>query len=219
MGLVNSNSAIERSVAVRLLSSKTSDDDVLTLTLLNRLCIEKSLYTKLELCTALEKGDITTARQMIEYLGVIGTNQHKTLPNHVSKKISYPLPRDIIARSLGRMDICVFPALLEVLHSKDVMKLLEVIDAIGFMVFYHQELSSIQNLKYMTDLIDLYSSNEMIVWKATICLSAFTLNESINYLNALITRYNQQIIKDEVVRSKNLILRRNETEHNLQLKM
>ena len=102
--------------------------------LLKQLCVEKCLYTKISICESLEKSDndcITTARKMTAYLGKIGNNQHKILPEKVSKKKSFPLPRDIIARSLGKMDITIYPVLLELIHSRDVCKISEVLDAIG----------------------------------------------------------------------------------------
>ena len=40
---------------------------------------------------------------MVEYLGQIGNNQHKVLPTNGFNKKSYPLPRDIIARTLAHM--------------------------------------------------------------------------------------------------------------------
>lgn len=105
ISLIDSKSSIERSASIHLLSNKVScDNEDFVAVLLKRLSIEKSLYTKIEICNALEKGSEKTARQMVQYLGCIGNNQHRWLPDRISKKISYPLPRDIIARSLGKMN-------------------------------------------------------------------------------------------------------------------
>lgn len=79
---------------------------------------EKQGVVFLKICNTLEKGNLKTAEQMIPYLGRIGHNQHLCLLNKVLKKSSYPLPRDIIARSLGKMDGTILPALLKVLTNR-----------------------------------------------------------------------------------------------------
>lgn len=123
---LHSASAPRRSAAVRLLAgggqsvepSSTLDPN-LAETLLNALVKEKALYTRLEMCAALERGDGEVAALMAARLGSIGTNQYRELPgpDQVSKKKSFPLPRDIIARSLGRMNRVALPVLLKVLSQ------------------------------------------------------------------------------------------------------
>lgn len=202
---INSKSPIDRTAAIRWLSICESYDDNFIKILLNRLCIEKCLYTKIEICDALEKGDITTARIMTNYLGKIGNNQYKDLPNKVSEKISYPLQRDIIARTLAKMSVSVFPALLEVFQTKDEAKISEVIDSIGYMIFYNQKLSNKQNFNIIMDIINLYSDNDIIFWKSVICLSAFHLEENILYLNDIILNSTIELIRQEAMRSKKLV--------------
>ena len=72
--------------------------------LLQQLEKEKCLYTRIAICETLEAGDQRTAEKMALYLGRIGTNQYKTVPETVSAKKSYPLPRDIIARCMGKVN-------------------------------------------------------------------------------------------------------------------
>lgn len=206
MELINSKSPTERSTAIHILSDKVScDNEAFIETLLIRLSIEKSLYTKIEICNALEKGKEKTARRMVEYVGCIGNNQHKCLPDKVSKKISYPLPRDIIARSLAKMDSSILPVLLEVLRSENQTKISEVIDAIGFLVFYHQELATIETLNCLIDVMNIYSNNDVVVWKCVLCLSAFPLQKSIDILKCISENGDNSLIIDEALRSLNLI--------------
>lgn len=73
-----------------------------------------------ELCDALSKGDDQSAKIMIEYLGKIGNNQHTT--NGFNKK-SYPLQRDIIARTLGQMKEEISPVLMDVLKTNNNLEL------------------------------------------------------------------------------------------------
>lgn len=203
---INSSVALERTSSIRVLSLKgyTLDEKVVEL-LLERLMIEKSLYTKIEICTFLEKGNVNVAEKMINYLGKIGNNQYKSLPDKISKKISYPLPRDIIARSLGRMNIGVLPKLLDVLKSKDEEKISEVIDAIGFLIFYNQEVVSIELVNIIIKTMDRYSQNELILWKCTICLSAFSLKETADILSRILAESHNELISKEANRSLKIL--------------
>lgn len=141
--------------------------------LLLQLSREKCLYTRIAICECLEKGNIDTAKKMTEYLGRIGENQHKVLPDKVSAKKSFPLPRDIIARSLGRMDVSIFPVLIEVLKSGETKRVREVLDAIGYMVFYNSVLATEENCEKVISLSCKYKSDKVIRWKMMLCLSAF----------------------------------------------
>lgn len=203
---INSPKAIERSVAVNLLAKRNYIKDLkFVKILLSRLSIEKCLYTKIEICNALEKGNLETAEQMIPYLSRIGHNQHLCLPNKVSKKSSYPLPRDIIARSLGKMDGAILPAMFKVLNSKEEDKISEVIDAIGFLLFYNQEYINKNLFKAITDTMLNYSENDIILWKCVLCLSAFWTQDSINILKKILSSDKKNIIKMEAKRSLKII--------------
>lgn len=204
--LINSQVSFERSVAISLLSSRlhTEDLDFVNM-LLARLCIEKSLYTKIEICNTLEKGDIKTAKQMVAYLGCIGKNQHLCLPEKISQKKSYPLPRDIIARSLGKMNFRILPVLFDVLASNDEAKISEVIDTIGFLLFYNPDHVNDNFFKSITDTLDKYSDNNLIVWKCVCCLSSFRTKASIDVLNQILASNENHIIKSEAQRSLRLI--------------
>lgn len=127
------------------------------------------------------------------------------LSDKVSKKISYPLPRDIIARSLAKMDRSILPVLIEVLRSENETKISEVIDAIGFLVFYHQELATIETLNCLIDVMNIYSNNDVVIWKCVLCLSAFPVQKSIDILNCITDKGDNNLIIDEALRSLNLI--------------
>ena len=203
---INAKSPTERTAAVRLLKQRNFFHEEPCITaLFERLLIEKALYTKLEICNTLEKGDCNTAKIMTGYLGKIGSNQHKALPEAVSKKKSYPLPRDIIARTLGNMTAAVFPILLEVLDSNDKRQIYEVIDAIGFLVFYHQELATASNLKHIIKILESFPEDEIILWKTILCASAFPLQDTISVLEHIKQSQSNQLILDEAERSLKLI--------------
>lgn len=205
--IANSDLAIERSIAIHLLAKNYNICDLkISSILIDQLAIEKALYTKLEIQNALVSGDTKVANLLIDYLGIIGNNQYKTLDNAVvSKKKSYPLPRDIIARILSKMDSSVFSVLIDSILNLSSSQLSELIDAIGFMVFYNKELATDKNLDKIIILLDSFSDNEIIIWKITTCLSSFSLKKSKNSLIYIKNNFNNEIIQNEVKRSLNLI--------------
>ncbi len=204
--LLNSKIAIERTTAIRLISNNNDSDDLhFNSLLLEMLLKEKALYTRLEICNALEKGNQDTCKMMINYVGKIGNNQHKQVPSKVSKKKSYPLPRDIIARTLGKMNLNNLNVLLSVLNDNDFSKISEVLDSIGYMIFYNQELNTLDNFKSIKKTTEKYFENELILWKCVECLSAFKLVENEKYLNSLKSRIKNNTILLEIDRSLKFI--------------
>lgn len=207
--LLKSKQAIERTIAISL-SKNCCDVTQLDLStiLLEILVKEKYLYTKIEICGVLEKGDSEIAKQMLKYVGKIGENQHAKLPNEVSKKASYPLPRDIIARAMGKMDILVLPVLIEALESYDVFVIREVIDAIGFLCFYNEITTEDFVVKELIKCYEKYKCDYILRWKITIAFSAFNNEFAISELKEIIDNDNEELIRKEACRSLRLIERR-----------
>lgn len=195
--LLHDESATNRTIAAFHLSAL--ECDVLQ-ALVIQLEQEKCLYTKLAICHSLEKGNRQTAKYLIRYLGKIGNNQHHKLPSKVSAKKSYPLPRDIIARTLGKMDIAIFPVLLEALQIEDRKVISEVLDAIGFMVFYHPNLANIENASHIYTIFTQYPEDSLLVWKALLCLSAFPLSTSKEILQSY-SKHPTYLLQEEAIRS------------------
>lgn len=206
---INSTLAVERTAAIHILAEKHLEETEFVNLLLDRLCIEKSLYTKIEICNCLVQGTEKTAGQMTGYLGKIGRNQHKVLPEKVSKKKSYPLPRDIIARTMGKMSPGIITVLLEVLKSGTEEEISEVLDAIGFLTFYHRELATQKNVISIIDVMKQYHQNKIIVWKSVLCLSAFPLEVSIDILEEIRKQHEKSVIGKEAERSLKLLQMKN----------
>lgn len=198
--LLHSDNAVVRTAAACTLSPLT---EVSAQELLKQLTVERCLYTRLAIGESLEQGDENTARHMCRYLGKLGDNQYRTAPERVSAKKSYPLPRDIIARSLGKMSPRILPVLLEVLACGELPKISEALDAIGFLVFYHSELGRREHVEAVLRTADRYRENDLILWKALLCLSSFSQPESRAFLSA----YDQQrdILDETARRSVRLI--------------
>lgn len=205
--LLSSKSASERSLAIHVLGMRYPEDITLAGRFLELLCKEDCLYTRIELCDALQCGNPSIAKLMTGYLGVIGGNQHHVLPATVSKKVSFPLPRDLIARTLGRMSTDCFPVLLEVLSGDDSSRISEVLDAIGYMAFYHPELATVEHEQSVFRILENYQDNSLLVWKAILCLSAFPTKTCIEFLQKIGQQQNEPLIKDEIARSLRLINR------------
>lgn len=180
IGILHGGEPVKRTAAAVCLGSAVGQADG---ELLAQLSKETCLYTRLAICESLERGGRETARKMAASLGKIGSNQHKKLPARVSAKKSFPLPRDLMARSLGKMDTSVFPVLLEVLEKGKTEQILECLDAVGYLAFYHRELDTEENGRKVISVSDRLGDNPMIQWKLILCLSAFSCWESRSYLS------------------------------------
>ncbi|WP_304353900.1 HEAT repeat domain-containing protein [Brachyspira innocens] len=177
--------------------------------LLMRLSKESSLYTKMAICETLSEGNIDTARKMTEYLGKIASKQYKKLPKKVSSKKSYPIPRDIIARTLAKMNADILPVLIKVLQGDDLIKIYEAADAFGYMCFYNETLQNEKNLEYIINIINKYKDDKLLIWKSLTCLSAFNFLKSRDILNSFINKYGyEDILFWEAMRSLNILNRK-----------
>jgi len=196
--LLDSINAYERTIAVRLLSDLLRDDEQKAILLCTKLSGENKLYTKIELCDALAKMGICAVNVMSRYLGRIGNNQYTELPEEEFGKKSYPLPRDIISRTLSHMGKQVLPYLLEILVTKDILAIREVIDAIGFICFY-------EHIDYpMSDLITCLNMNNddiLIRWKVTRALGSFNNDVAIVLLISIQNSDPVERIRKEAERS------------------
>ena len=166
--MLHSQDACDRTIAAKLLPLDCETTDIL----LHSLMTETALYTRLAMTEKLEGGDSSTALIMIGFLGKIGKNQHR-IPIAPSKKKSFPLLRDLMARSLGRMNPELFPVLLASAEELPPLKLSELIDAIGYMAFYHPALATAQNYQRLLQIKNSYDHDPLIQWKCLICFSAF----------------------------------------------
>lgn len=182
LSLLDHSEAASRTAAIQRLGTLEWNQPLIVQQLLKLLVSEKALYTRLAIADLLVKGDRATAKEMTHFLGGVGQNQYRSLPNKVSKKTSFPLPRDFIARSLGKMDQSVMPDLMAILETDDGIKIREVLDGIGFLVFYHQELATKEAVEKVISLCQTFKNDQIIHWKVILCLSAFPIEESKAYL-------------------------------------
>lgn len=194
-----------RSACIRRLALKYHSKPDFTLTLLKLLQKEKALYTKIEIQNQLSVyGNIA---DMCQYLGMIGTNQYKTIPARSSLKKSYPLPRDIIARSLANINIQRFDEFYNLLPTLTVSQFQEAIDALGYLCFYHPQIITDEIYTFILDCFTKHQDNHLIIWKLITCLSSFHM--SYDFLLTLQKTQKHPTILEEVERSLKLIHRSN----------
>jgi len=206
--MITSKEAYKRTIAIKLLSENHDLNEDLIQLFLHILTKENKLYTKIELCNALSKGGIRSAKIMVEYLGQIGNNQHTVLPTNGFNKKSYPLPRDIIARTLAHMKEDILPALMDVLKTNNISAIREVIDAIGFICFYNKIQSNTQIIDALLLCLKNNYNDDITRWKLVRAFESFNDIKVIKILMDIEQNDSQPIIRNEAKRSLNVINKR-----------
>lgn len=198
--------AVTRSCSVAALRDKPfGKDKEYWERLLKALTKEKALYTRIEICKNLEQGDEEAVVLMCNYLGKIGDNQHKKIPLTVSQKKSYPLPRDIIARTLGRMHPRVFKQLQAQFTQVDKTQLSELIDAMGYFLYFNPYLATEENFRLIENCHYLYSDDELITWRLVQCCSSFPIARAQLFLDKIKNQTSHPTIIMEIARSESFI--------------
>lgn len=200
---LESDDAVERSAAIRLLAQRAQSDVSMNRLFVDRLRMETKLYTKIELCEALQTGGEETARILIPLLGKVGSNQHKQPSPKAFKKSSYPLPRDIVARILARMDPAILPAVASVIHDGPRAQAVEAIDAVGFMCFYSSvtEAHRLVALRALIKRLHGSPKDELTQWKIVRAFESFNHPDSISILRATIEDCSVPTTRQEAQRS------------------
>jgi len=185
-----------RTVAARRLG-KIADT-----TSIEALCLalekECALYCKLEICKVLASFGKLAVPYLVQRLGKIGSNRYKTPCDKKFDKKSYPLPRDIAARTLIRIETDALPELCKVLQSDNVAMIGEAIDAIGYICFYNgQEGERIAKL--LIGCYKRFESNSLVKWKLIRAMSAFS--ELLPFLEQQYEQQESKELKQEAERS------------------
>lgn len=200
--LLKSKEPYKRTVSVRLLSEEEFLNRDMITVMCEMLLTEKKLYTKLEICDVLSKTGLEGTKVMVNYLGIIGNNQYKELPDKEFNKKSYPLPRDIISRILAHMDIEILPELTKVLDSRNVVAIREVIDSIGFICFYNHIANKDYILEKLLECFEKYVDDEIIRWKIVRAMSSFKTERVLEILKTIEDKDGREIIRKEAKKSR-----------------
>lgn len=166
--MLKSDEPCDRTIAATGLGLQTNEKALELLIL--ALVTEKKLYTKLAICKAIATFGGKASNRLIAYLGVIGNNQHKVLPLKLFMKKSYPLPRDIVARTLANIGVDALGDLMSCVVSENRTQVLEAIDAIGFISFYHNNDDAFE---LIIETFAVYEKDDLMIWKLLRCLQSF----------------------------------------------
>jgi hypothetical protein len=197
VNLLRDKEAYKRTIAVKILSQYNKEQYIPLFC--EVLKIEKKLYTKLELCTALENYEEKAVPYLMPLLGAIGNNQHNKIEIIDINKKSYPLPRDIIGRILIRIGPRIFPEIKNILlRDENPRQIHEAIDIIGHITWNYK------NYSLEKALIEYYrnhKNNEFLEWKIIRAFQSFKSNEIKSILNEIIKSYKNKTIHEEAKRS------------------
>ena len=177
--LLNSKVATKRTIGAKLLNS--FQEPAVMNSLINRLIIEDKLYTKIAISESLGSFGEEASKELIQHLGNVGNNQHKSLPDKKFKKKNYPLPRDIIARTICKIGKSALNSLKNCLYNGDYNQILEAIDSIGYISYYEDDLTLEKDI---INMIEKYKNDELMVWKLVRALQSFKGEYVKNLCNA-----------------------------------
>ncbi len=169
-----------RTSAAKLLGDKKAEKAVEPLC--KALSKEDKIYSKIAISEALASIGEPSVPSLIKLLGRIGNNQYKKLPSKLFAKKNYPLPRDIVARTIIRIGESALPYLEEVLKNGHMSQVSEALDAIGYIAFYTKNLRSLNALQ---KCLDKYKSNDLVVWKIVRAFESFPTDEVVRYLEGV----------------------------------
>jgi len=170
--LLQSGVPAERTIAAKLLQRHPALQVIPALCA--ALAVEGKLYPKLAICECLVGMGAPAADEVAKLLGRVGDNQHRVIPDEVFRKSSYPLPRDIAARTLGHMGIAAWPALVRVLEQGPLEAVREAIDAMGFAGFYATKAPPCSPL---IRALQVHGSDLLVRWKIATALQGFLEGE------------------------------------------
>jgi HEAT repeat protein len=148
------------------------------------ICNETAIYARLAMSEALGAIGEPALPELTARIGTVGHNQHQTLPTALFKKWNYPLPRDLVVRTIVKIGTVALPSLIKHLQTcTDHRIISEVIDAIGYLSFYsgdHQAFDACIKA-YAT-----YSMHVVIMWKLIRAFQAFPAEETVGYLKEVL---------------------------------
>ncbi len=182
LSLLHSKIPVERSCAAIHLGKHQTLDVVIVLC--QQLTLEKKLYTRIALCETLAQCAELSVDPLIELLGKIGKNWEIKIPKTGFYKISYPLPRDIAARTICRLGKPAVSPLEKFINSStDMNALAQAIDAYGHIIFSNKIKRSSKTLQ---QLHEKHPQNDFLTYKITRCLSGIHDEWANHFLHEMI---------------------------------
>lgn len=181
MVLLKSDQPGQRTAAARILGARHSIQAAQPLC--DLLSSETALYTRIAVSEALGEIGSPALPFLVPLLGIIGQNQHQQHPVRGFYKKSFPLPRDIAARTITKIGPPALTELHTLLLYGERKSILESLDAIGFIAFYSG------SRKSTPQLLELYQQSQadpLMVWKIIRALQSFPDSEVVEVLAKVI---------------------------------
>ena len=192
---LNSSVPAERTAAARVLADHKTDECAFILS--QALAKENKLYSKIAISESLGEIGIISLKYLLPLLGKIGTNQHKNIPDNKFHKKSFPLPRDIAARTITKTGEKALDPLEDFIRNEEDSAVSEALDAYGFIAFYGNKKRSSALLIKLFDR----TQNMLIKWKIIRALESFVGNETVNLLESVLKDRTFTILHKEAERS------------------
>lgn len=193
--LLNSAEPKKRTIAATLIGNRR------ILELIPRLCHclshERSLYPRLASSEALGKMGEPAVVPLIALLGKIGSNQEKELPQKYFAKKSFPLARDLAARTLVKIGTPAIPYLIGKLTTGTPFEIQQALDAIGGIV---SRTGDHRPLPVLLQILTADTTDVITTWKIVRTLSAFRSPAVIEPLLKMLTN-DQPPLRWEAARS------------------
>jgi hypothetical protein len=159
------------------------------------LAVEKALYTKIELQNTIAGFGEHSIPFLVKLLGSIGSNQHRFPDSADTGKKSYPLCRDIAARTLCMIGPSALPALEEILESGTLAQKLEALDAIGHISFNHGQTRS---ETVVVRLLRTAENDRLMIWKIVRALQGFRTESAEKMLKEMLSVETDAVMGKEI---------------------
>lgn len=160
---------------------------------------EKSLYSRIAMSEALGKMGEEAVPPLIKLLGQIGSNQETELPKKYFNKKSFPLARDMAARTIIKIGKPATPYLMKVVQEENIYISQQAIDAIGGIA---AKTGDQKALPLLIECLEKYSNDDLTLWKTIKALSAFkNIETPINHLLNIIQNNQKPAIIWETTRT------------------
>ena len=166
--MLNSTDPQERTIAAAVLGNKRDKKSIIPLCA--ALEKEKALYSRIAMSEALGKMEDDAVPPLIELLGKIGNNQEMELPKKYFNKKSFPLARDMAARTIIQIGTPATPYLIKVVEEQDDYTIQQAIDTLGGIA---AKTGDMRALPVLINGLKSYSYNKITLWKIIRSLSGF----------------------------------------------
>lgn len=178
--MLNSDDPQKRTISANILGERQETNAITPLCMAFKR--EKALYSRIAISEALSQIGDPAIGPLIYLLGKIGKNQETELPQKYFNKKSYPLVRDMAARTLVKIGKPATPDLIKIIQTDDDFKIQQAIDAIGGIAAKTGDKRALNVLLNKMQRCSV-KGDKITLWKIVRALSGFKYSEeALDYL-------------------------------------